>query len=127
MTASENNNKLTPIEQLKEDKRKLKIMYQQDADRLQANWDYMTDHIGIFFFNTALTSAKNIISSKKSKEQEKTPFAFLNIFKSTSGTSALNMLSASLPVLWEIAQPMLIGLLVRRVKKIFTSKKKKKE
>ena len=126
MMTTGKSNKLTPFEQLKEDKRKLKQTYQEDAARLQDNWDYMTEHMGILLFNTGLATVKSVMKGKRKKEKEKSPFTFLDSLKANPSMSFMNIVNTALPFVWEIAQPMLLGLVVRKIKNLFSSKKKKK-
>lgn len=127
MTAPNKNNNLAPIDRLKEDKRRLKTVCQEDAKRLQDNWNYMSDHLPILFVNTALNSAKIVMGNRKKKEKEKSPFGFLSSLGSGPSISMLGIMNTALPILWDIAQPMLVGLAFRKIKGLFSSKKKKKK
>lgn len=120
------NNMLTPIERLKEDKRKAKLVYQADSARLQNNWDYLTNNMGTVLVNTAFSSVKATLSSGEGKEKTNIAASLLGPLKGNPALSFFSVISTALPVIWEIAQPMLIGLAVRKAKSFFSSKKKKK-
>lgn len=127
MTTSNKNNSQTPIDRLKEDKRRLKAVYQEDARRLQDNWNYMSEHLPILFVNTALNSAKLVMNNKKKKQKEKGPFSFFNSLGAGPSISMIGIVNTALPILWDLAQPMLVGLSFRKLKGLFSSKKKKKK
>lgn len=116
------NKQLTPLQQLRAEKRQLKKQYTAEGERLAQNWDYLSNNVGSIFFNTVLGSAKGLIGGNtKLKESIPTPFG-----QSNSLHAVFSGLTASLPVIWEIAQPMLIGFFVKKIKNFFFSKKKKK-
>lgn len=112
-----NKSEPTPIQRLRQEKRRLRELYTQDEKRLAEDWEYLTDNIGYLAFNSVVKGAKDSFLP-----------SLLAPRKDTSGKGgALNILMQSMPLIWEIAQPMLVGYLVKRVKNMFSSKKKRKE
>lgn len=113
----------TALEILRAEKWELKKKYLADEEKLVQNWDYLSNNVGSIFFNTILSSAKSVIvgSTDRAKESIPTPFGQSSPFQ-----SVFSGLTASLPMLWEIAQPMLLNFAVKKIKSLFTSKKKKK-
>ena len=117
MTTTKNKKQQTPLQRLRQEKRRLKAMYTEDEKRLAEDWEYLTDNIGSLAFNSIVKDA------------------FFPALLKTGGESSgksgvhgiLNTLTASMPLIWEIVQPMLMGYLIKKIKNIFSSKKKRKE
>lgn len=114
----------TALEILRAEKWELKKKYLADEERLVQNWDYLSNNVGTIFFNTMISSAKSVmgLSDNKSKESIPTPFG-----PSSPWQSAFSGLTASLPMLWDIAQPILINFVVKKIKGLFSSKKRRKK
>jgi len=112
--------KISPLEQLKSRKTQLLEESNIHKDNLSYNWDYTKTHFGKLLLGSTVSSTKNGFSdilsliTGKSDEIEKP-------------SAAMNVISSAAPVIWNIAQPMLLGLLVKKVKSAFTGKKKKKK
>lgn len=129
MENNSNNNKITPIEKLKQDKLRLKNAYSKDAERIQQNWNYITDNFSSLFIQTAFNSAKGLIGGgdKTNTAEDNNPLSFLSSFTKMPSLSFLNIFSSAIPVVWKIAQPMILGLAVKKIKNmLFGSKKSKK-
>lgn len=117
------NKQLSPLEQIRAEKLRLKTQYKSDGERLVQNWDYLSNNVGSIFFNTIINSAKGIIGGGSGqKNRIPTPFGQSSAFQ-----SVFNGLTASLPMVWDLVQPMLIGFMVKKVKNLFSFKKKKKK
>lgn len=113
-------NGLTPIQKLRLEKKKLKDLYTEDERRLSEDWDYLTNNIGTLTLNSLFQNAKHSLGSGIS------PFAKSSSTEEKGGYNILNILSSSLPLIWEIAQPILFSYMIKKIKSLFTSKKKKK-
>lgn len=118
MTAK-NKNELTPLQSLRQEKRRLKALYEEDEKRLSEDWTYLTNNIGHLAFSSIVKSTKSSLLPSLLKTTRKSS-------DEAGSNNLLNILSLSLPVVWEIAQPILVGFMIKKVKSLFTSKKKKK-
>ncbi len=112
--------KLTPLEELRQEK-ELAIREAELIEfRLKDQWDYISDNAVSIVFHSALNGIlgklgfSNKVSNPKSKQND----TFGIAGNSFSGVMAY------LPLVWEIAQPVLWGLIVKKVKSIFKRKKK---
>lgn len=112
--------KLSALEELRIRKSQLLEESNMHKDNLSHNWDYTKTHFGKLLLGSTVSSTKNGLSdvfsllTGKGDEIEKP-------------SAAMNVISSAAPVIWNIAQPMLLGLLVKKAKSIFTGKKKKKK
>ena len=118
-----NNSTETPLQRLRHEKRKLKALYEEDEKRLSEDWQYLTDNIGQLTFNSIVKGAKDSFFPSLLKSN-KTPTPF---DKEGGGYTLLNILSSSLPLIWEFAQPVLFKYAIRKIKSMFTSKKEDKK
>lgn len=108
-------NKLTPIEELRQEKRHLKRAYEADEERLLRNWNYLTNNTVTVLFNTAFNGAKGMVNMTKEVAKPFAPaFKHLGVF---------SILSSSIPIIWSIAQPILLSFAVKKVKQMFGLKK----
>lgn len=116
-------NKLSPLEELKLEKVKLREECQIRQQKLQADLNYAKKNWGSLIFSTAFSSSKNGITGLI------TPFiGKKSTVKDKDKSSGLGSLLLSFtPLIWEIAQPMLIGVLMKKAKSLITGKKKNKK
>lgn len=112
--------KLSELEKLRERKALLLDESNVLKEQLSYNWDYTKSHFGKLLLGSTVSSTKggisdifSLISGKKDENSK--PSATMNLLTSTA------------PVIWSIAQPMIWGLLVKKIKSAFTRKKKKKQ
>lgn len=117
------NKELTPLQQLRQNKREIKKQFKEDEERIASNWKYLTHNTGSVFFNTIFAGSKRLLESKGGEERIQTPFGSIG----SSFSSIASGLASSLPMVWEFVQPMLIGFVVKKIKGLFTSKKKKRK
>lgn len=112
--------KLSEIEQLRLKKEELRQECQSIELKLKERANYTKSNIGNLFLNTIVSSAKNGFSglaSSDSKEKDTS--------KSTFGIGQI--LATSAPFVWEIIQPFLLGIALKKAKSILFRKKKKKK
>jgi len=113
--------RLSELEQLRLEKNKILAeckMYEED---LKYKIDYTKENFGSLLLNTVINSVKsglsnlgNPFSSEPSKEKKP---------KSSSGIfSTISLVS---PIIWQIIQPLLITLAVKKLKSKFFKKTKK--
>jgi len=110
--------KISPLEELRSKKELLKVGCKIHQDNLANNWDYTKNNLGHLAMNSIFSSTKSGLSDI---------FSMVTGGKNSrnTGTTANAFLSAA-PMAWQLAQPFLIGMLIRRVKSMFSRKKKKK-
>lgn len=118
-------NKLSPLEELRLKKIELSHECQMAEMQLLRKLNYAKGNFGHLLMNSVFSSAKGGVSS------------MLNLFlpggskiktEGKSGATMLgvgSLLAASMPFIWDIAQPMLIGFVAKKIKSLFTRKKKK--
>lgn len=117
------NKELTPLQQLRLQKSKYKKLYLTDEERLTKNWNYLTNNTSTVIFNTIFGGSKKTQENKEGlQERIQTPFGSIGSF-----SSVFSGLASSLPLIWEVVQPMLINLAIKKIKGLFTSKKKKRK
>lgn len=115
--------KLSPLEELRLQKMELAHQCKLDEQRLLQKLNYTKGNLGHLTINTLFSSAKSGASNifhlfmpggSKTKTSK------------GGGTAMLGggLLAACLPFVWDIAQPMIIGFVVKKAKSLFTSKKK---
>jgi len=113
-------NKISPIEVLRDEIAEIKDDFSNREYRIKNNMEYLKGNFGSLLFSSFITSSKNSIVS------------LFNGITGNSGeevkgsSSFLDKVFAFSPLIMEIAQPILIGLATKKVKSLFTRKKKKK-
>ncbi len=123
-------NELTPIEKLREEKARLACECAEQEERLLERVCYARDNFGRLLIGSVFTSSKSgfasILSlftggkkaqSKQSEDEDGE--------EESSVSKLIPMIMGAAPLIWEVVQPMLIGLVVKKIKSLFTKKKKK--
>lgn len=108
--------KLTPLEELRFEKEILRRECESYKEKLAGNLEYAKGNFGHLLMGSVFSSTKSgfsdvlsVFTGKKSKSE---------------GSGTGKMLLSLSPLLWEIAQPILLGFAVKKVKSVFTRKKK---
>lgn len=122
-------NKLSPLDELRQEKEIVKRECIESEDRLLDQWSYLSDNAGSLIFNGLVNSIVGKLgfsnriggSQAKEKDEEQQDSSPLGIFH-----NVVNGVSAYYPLIWEIVQPMLWRYAMKKVKSIFSGKKKKK-
>lgn len=125
--------KLSPIEQLREEKARLACECTEQEQRLLQRVGYARDNFGRLLIASVFSSTKSGLSDifslftgvKSSKPKSNTDDSEVEEVSSSISKFA-PMLMGAAPLIWEVVQPLLIGLVVKKIKSLFTSKKKKK-
>lgn len=123
-------NDLTPIEKLREEKARLACECAEQEERLLGRVGYVRNNFGRLLIGSVFSSSKSgfadifslFMGGKKAQSKQS------DEDDGEGESSALKfspMLMGAVPVIWEIVQPMLIGLAVKKIKSLFTKKKKK--
>lgn len=118
-----NNNLETPLQRLRLEKRKLKSLYEEDERKLSEDWQYLTDNIGVLVFNSVVKGVKDTVFPSLLKTNKPTS----PLGKLEGGFAFLNILNSSLPLIWDIAQPILFKFAIKKIKSLFKSKRNEKE
>lgn len=118
-----NKNELSPIERLRLEKRELKVLYLKDEQNLSEDWEYLTHN----FSSLALHSLVGGVTSafSKSNEDGESGGFINNLVRGESTSMVFSSLTAIAPLVWGIAQPLLLKYAIKKIKGIFSSKKKK--
>jgi hypothetical protein len=111
--------KLSALEELRIEKSKLAEACAEDKKRLLQDVDYAKSNWGRLLAGSFFSSTKNGISDA---------FALVSGKSNSADSPSFNLrqtLLSATPLVWKFIQPMLIRMLLRKVKSIFTRKKRK--
>lgn len=111
-------NRLSPIEELRAERLRLNIDISRHEERLKSNLNYAKNNWG----SLLLSSVSPFSGSKRSFSN----FITSDNKKTNTLSTLYNKVSAVAPTIFEIAQPILIGLLTKRVSSFFLGNKNKK-
>lgn len=122
-------NKISPLDELRQEKEIARREVADSEDRLAEHWAYLSDNAPSLLFNSAVNGIAGWFGFGHKADPKR-----LNEPDDAEGTSGIlgnlqgvfGNLSAYLPLVWEIAQPMLLRYAVKKFKSLFTRKKKKK-
>lgn len=118
-------NKLDALEALRIEKEDLREECSESEANLTEHWEYVRDNIGSLLLSSAIGSAKRKLGfgGSKNKVQVDDEDQHSNSKGWLQGlTGGLFAIS---PFIWEIIQPMMIDYGIKKVKSIFSRKKKK--
>lgn len=120
-------NKISPLEQLRQEKAILQNECLEGEDRLTGYWNYISSNVGPLLLSSAIGSVRRQLGFGSSTNEG----IASSSDKGKSSSSGLwqgllgGVIAAS-PLIWELAQPMLMGFAMKKIKSIFSRKKKKK-
>lgn len=117
--------KLTPLQELRLERSRLKNECAEYEEKLYINWRYAKGHFGRLAIGSIFSSAKSgigdllsLVSGKKDDtEEESEPSLFMQMFLGAA------------PFVWEMVHPMVIKMIMKKIKSLFgggENKKKKK-
>lgn len=116
--------KLSPLQELRLERSQLKNECTEYEQKLQGNWQYAKGHFGRLAVGTVLSSAKSgigdlfsLVSGKKQNSEE----------EDKSSSVVTQMLLGAAPFIWEMVQPMIVGMIMKKVKSLFGGGEKKKK
>lgn len=123
-------NKVSPLDELRQEKEIVKREVAESEDRLAEHWAYLSDNAPSLLFNSAINGIAGWFGFGHKAEPKR-----LQESDDAEGASGIlanlqgvfGNLSAYFPLVWEIAQPMLLRYAVNKIKSLFTRKKKKKK
>lgn len=116
---------MTPLEELRKEKEIVRSEVAESEVRLSEHWTYVSENAVPIIFDGAVNGIArylgfgNALAPKKAKEEDSVGSS--GIFQNVFG-----IFSAYSPLVWEIVQPMLLRFAVRKIKSLFTRKKKRK-
>lgn len=120
-------NKISPLEELRQEKVMVKKEVEECEDRLAESWLYLTDNAGSLLLQGAVNGILHKFGFGGSHKKIEAEDREHEGTSSGIGHGIINTLSAYSPMIWEMVQPMLIQFAVNKFKSIFTRKKKKKK
>lgn len=113
-------NKLTPLQELRQEKAIARQECAESEERLAGHWSYLSDNAGSLLLKSAINAVLHQFgfgSKEKAKEDDSNRIVHSGL---------LGNLIAYYPIVWEIVQPMLFRFVIKKIKSIFSGKKKKK-
>jgi len=122
-------NKLSPLDELRQEKEIVKRECNESEIRLIEQWAYISDNAVSLLFNSAVNGIigklgfSNRIGQSGGKEEddESQEHSSSGIFH-----NVVSGLTTYYPLIWEIVQPLLWRYAVKKIKSLFSGKKKKK-
>lgn len=120
--------KLTPLQELRLERSRLKNECAEYEKKLSGNWRYAKSHFGRLAIGSVFTSAKSgigglfsLVSGKKEETEEESDE------NKPSPSLFTQMLLGAAPFVWEIVQPMVMNMIMKKVKSIFGGENKNKK
>ncbi|PXV60260.1 hypothetical protein CLV62_12936 [Dysgonomonas alginatilytica] len=124
--------KLTPLQELRLERSRLKNECAEYEEKLHGNWHYAKGHFGRLALGSVFSSAKSgiadLFSLGKNHESDE------DSEENTSSPSLVTqMFLGAAPFVWEMVQPMIMNMIMKKIKSIFgggenkTKKKLKKK
>lgn len=120
--------KLTPLQELRLERSRLKNECAEYEEKLQGNWHYAKGHFGRLALGSVFSSAKSGISDLFSLVSGKKNDSDSDSEDDTASPSlAAQMFMGAAPFVWEMVQPMIMSMVMKKIKSIFGGEKKKKK
>lgn len=127
------NNKLSAMDELRQEKMRLAEECASQEKRLRETLDFAKGNFGSLLLGSVFSSTKSGLSgimslfgggksSSKVKNKDDEDES-----SSSSGSWLMPMLVSATPLVWEIVQPMLVGMVLDKVKSLFMPSKKKRK
>lgn len=115
------NNRLTPLEKLRQEKALLKIECSESEERLSGHWIYVRNNLGSLVFHSAVRGVGRQLGLVKEDKSEPQGKKTSGLMQGLIGSAVF-----AAPFVWDMVQPMMMGYLISKVKNLFFGKKKKK-
>lgn len=116
---------MTPLEKLISDKRRLQKECQKQADKLNDDFSYIQENAGSLLMSglSSLLFPNAKASTPKESTTSSTPSPLTGGAGIALGMSDyLSIAKGMLPVLWDVAQPLLMSWGIKKAKKWLTNK-----
>lgn len=120
-------NRINPLEELRLEKEIVRREVAESENRLAGHWDYLSDNAMPLILNSVIHGVAAMFGFGRRKEQKDTRETEESVGSSGFIQNVFNGVMAYYPLIWEIAQPMLIRFFVNKIKSLFTRKKKKRK
>ncbi|MFV0417388.1 MAG: hypothetical protein ACK5KT_01485 [Dysgonomonas sp.] len=119
-------NKTNPLEELRREKEIVRREVAESEARLGDRWSHLSDNAVPLLLNAAVHGIAGMFgfghrSERKDARQIEGAEGSGGIFQ-----TVFNSLVTYYPLIWEVAQPMIIRFVINRIKSLFTRKKKRK-
>lgn len=115
-------NKITLLEELRQEREIVRQECIESEDRLTEQWNYLSDNASSLLLDSAVSGIASWLGfGHKEKAKEESESSSGNIVQ-----TAWNGVMAYYPLIWEIVQPLLWRYAVKKVKSLFSGKKKKR-
>lgn len=126
------NNKLSAMDELRQEKMRLAEECASQEKRLRETLDFAKGNFGSLLLGSVFSSTKSGLSGIMSlfgggKSSSKVKSKDDEDESSSSGSWLMPMLVSATPLVWEIVQPMLVGMVLDKVKSLFMPSKKKRK
>lgn len=119
--------KLSPLQELRLERSRLKNECAEYEQKLHGNWQYAKGNFGRLTVGTLLNSAKNgigdlfsLVTGKKHNSEEEEE-------EDKSSSVVTQMLLGAAPFVWEMVQPMVVGMIMKKLKSLFGGGENKKK
>ncbi len=112
-------NKLSPLEELRVERAKLKEDIVLHENKIKEDFSYLKNNWGSMIITSMFSSSTN-----SSKSESDSSFG-KDLFGSSKLTSIVDGIIAVAPGIWSIAQPLLLGMITKRITSFIFGKKKK--
>ncbi len=119
--------KLSPLQELRLERSRLKNECTEYEEKLLGNWHYAKGNLGRLTVGTLLNSAKNgigdlfsLATGKKHNENEDQE-------EDKSSSVVTQMFLGAAPFVWDMIQPMIVGMIMKKVKSLFGGEKVKED
>lgn len=119
--------KMNPLEELRREKEIVRREVVESEQRLGNRWSHLSDNAVPLLLNAAVHGIAGMFGfghrteRKDARRQIEEPEGPSGIFQ-----TVFNTLVTYYPLIWEIAQPMIIRFVINKIKSLFTRKKKRK-
>lgn len=116
-------NKITLLDELRQEKEILRQECGESETRLSQQWEYLSDNAPSLLINSAVSGITSWMGfgGKQNKEQGTEVSESTGVLQ-----TAWSGLMAYYPLVWEIVQPLLWRFAVKKIKSLFSGKKKKR-
>lgn len=118
--------KMNPLEELRQEKEIVRREVAESEERLGDHWAHLSDNAVPLLLNAAVHGIAGMFGFGRRIEQKDTrkveePEGPVGIFQ-----TIFNSLVTYYPLIWEIAQPMILRFVINKIKSLFTRKKRRK-
>lgn len=116
------NNEMNPLQELLLEREVVRKECEDSEERLAEHWAYLSDNAASLILNATFSNiaGKFGFGHKSEKKSNRNEIAHT----SSAGNGILNTLTSIYPLVWDIAQPFLWKFATKKIKSLFTRKKK---